>query len=111
MYGTENHTLTDSQVTVRLAQDGDFRALVRLAALDSTEPLEGPALLAEVDGEAVAAIPLGGGAAIADPFRRTTAVVALLELRAAQLRGEAGGEPAAGARLRPPWALWSRARA
>jgi hypothetical protein len=52
----------------------------------------GTVLVAEVRGELWAAVPVGGGSAIADPFRPTADVVALLELRAAHLRtGRAGG--------------------
>lgn len=85
-----------SQVTVRMAEESDARALVRLAALDSAETLSGPTLVGEIEGEAVAAVPVRGGRAIADPFRRTTATIELLELRAAQLRGRE--RPAAQAR-------------
>ena len=88
MYGTDNSTIASAHVTVRLAEKGDARELVRLAALDSAQVPSGPALRAEVDGRAVAALPLLGGSAIADPFRRTAAMVAMLELRALQLRGE-----------------------
>lgn len=80
-----------ADIRVRLADQSDAPALARLAALDSAEPPVGAALVAELDGEAVAAVPVGGGRAIADPFRRTAAAVELLELRAAQLRG--GGRP------------------
>lgn len=97
---TVDDTHPGPHITVRLALDADARALARLAALDSADPPDGATLLAELDGEAVAALPLAGGAAIADPFRRTRAMVALLELRAAQLRGEAGAERSVGARLR-----------
>ena len=106
MYDTGAHS--HPHVTVRLARDEDAGALLRLAALDSAEPLSGAALLAEVDGEVVAALPLAGGSAIADPFRRTTPMVDLLELRAAQLRGEGRVERSAAPRLlaRAPRALW-----
>ena len=98
MYGTDDSTITSAHVTVRLAEPRDARALVRLAALDSAEVPAAPALLAEVDGRPVAALPLLGGRAVADPFRRTAAMVAMLELRALQLRGE--GRFAAPARSR-----------
>jgi len=42
-------------------------------------------LVAEVDGELRAAVPLLGGAAIADPFHRTSELVTILEARAQQL--------------------------
>lgn len=73
-------------VTVRAADEGDTQTLMRLAALDSAPLPEGPALVAELDGHAVAALPLDGGRAVADPFRRTSALIELLELHAAQLR-------------------------
>jgi len=91
MYGSKDSTVVtpaESHVTVRLAEESDAQALVRLAILDSAELPCAPTLLAEKDGEAVAALPVGGGRAIADPFRRTTAMIELLELRAAQLRGD-----------------------
>ena len=40
---------------------------------------------AAVGGVPIAALPLDGGPAIADPFKRTVELVSLLELRAAQL--------------------------
>lgn len=76
-------------VKLRFASPDDRRALERLAQLDSTRPPRLPALVAEVDGELVAALPLGGGEAVADPFRATADLVRMLELRAAQLRGRA----------------------
>ncbi len=97
-----------SPVTVRLAHDSDAGALARLAALDSSEAPEAPTLLAEVDGHAVAALPIRGGDAVADPFRRTAAMVQMLELRAAQLRGE--GRSGAPARSRTA-RLWGLVRA
>jgi|SRR5947209_3172534 len=69
-------------VVIRLATSGDLR---RLAALDDAAVPAGPTLVAEVGGAAAAALPLEGGRAIADPFRRTCELVALLELRATQL--------------------------
>jgi len=89
MYRPTTKTPSGSQVTVRLAAGSDAASLARLAALDSAEAPEGVTLLAEIEGETVAAVPVRGGRAIADPFRRTAAAVELLELRAAQLRGEA----------------------
>jgi hypothetical protein len=48
-------------------------------------------LVAEVDGELCAALPLDGGEAFADPFRPTGELVSLLEMRAVQLRGSLPG--------------------
>jgi hypothetical protein len=77
--------LKHSHVTVRHSVDADERALARLAALDSAAPLRGPALLAESDARVIAALPLGSGRPIADPFEPTAEAVALLELRKTQL--------------------------
>jgi hypothetical protein len=74
-----------SNVTVRQAVDADERALARLAALDSAPRLRGPALVAEADARLIAALPLGSGRPIADPFEPSAAAVALLELRRSQL--------------------------
>ena len=74
-----------SDVTVRHAVDADERALARLAALDSAPRLRGPALLAEADARLIAALPLGSGRPIADPFEPSAEAVALLELRRSQL--------------------------
>ncbi len=76
---------TQEHVTVRYATVADAPALARLAALDSASPPRGPALIAEVASRPLAALPLGSGRPIADPFEPTAALVALLELRAAQL--------------------------
>jgi hypothetical protein len=71
---------------------------MRLAALDSAELLEQPALVAEVDGELRAALSLRDGAVIADPFHRTEALVDLLLARAAQLAALDAGPGATAAR-------------
>jgi hypothetical protein len=73
-------------VTIRESCAEDRRALVRLAGRDSKRPPEDRLLLVEVGGELIAAVPLGGSEPIADPFRHTASLVALLEFRAAQLR-------------------------
>lgn len=96
-----------SDVTVRLASPSDARGLLRLAALDSASVPEGPTVVAEVDRELVAAMPLDGGETIAHPFHRTAAVVQMLELRAGQLRAGTAPSPrrvrgfARGLRLAP----------
>jgi hypothetical protein len=71
---------------IRMAVSADAEALGRLAQLDSASP-PGPVpmLVAEVGGELRAALPLHGGPAIADPFRRTVELVAILAERARQL--------------------------
>lgn len=87
-------------VTIRHAFPDDALALLRLAALDSGEPPGRPALVAEVDGELRAALSLRDGRVIADPFRRTQALVDLLRARAAQLT--AADVPAAETPARRP---------
>src|SRR6187431_962229 len=72
-------------ITVRRSTSGDESALARLAALDSASPPRGPALVAEADSRVLAALPLGSGRAIADPFEPTAELVQLLELRRAQI--------------------------
>jgi hypothetical protein len=73
-------------LTVRMAVSADAQALRRLAQLDSAPPPAAvPMLVAEVGGELCAALPLDGGPAIADPFRRTAELVAILAERTRQL--------------------------
>jgi hypothetical protein len=80
--------LDRNQVVVRHSQPTDSHELAKLAALDSARVPEGPALVAESDARILAALPIGCGRAIADPFEPTAELVALLELRREQLRRE-----------------------
>lgn len=75
-------------IVIRLATTHDARTLGDLAALDSREPLTGPAMLAEVDGVARAALDLSDGSVAADPFARTAEVIELLRLRARRLAAD-----------------------
>ena len=77
-----------THITVRSAVASDLSELARLAALDSATPPRGPALIAEADSRLIAALPLGSGRPIADPFEPTAEIVALLRLRAEQVRAE-----------------------
>jgi hypothetical protein len=79
-------TTHTSDITVRLAASSDSGRLRTLAALDSARLPQGELVVAESGGQIVAALPLEGGPAIADPFHRTAALVQMLELRAKQLR-------------------------
>jgi hypothetical protein len=73
-------------LTIRMAVSADAEALGRLAQLDSAPPpAPVPTLVAEVDGELRAAVPLHGGPALADPFRPTVELVAILAQRRQQL--------------------------
>jgi hypothetical protein len=76
----------DDTLVIRQSSADDNGRLHRLAVLDSAPEPRGPMLVAERDGILVAALPLGGGRAIADPFEPTAGVVGLLELRRTQLR-------------------------
>ena len=84
------HAEPADAVAIREASVADAAALDALASLDSSRTPRGRVLVAEIDGELVAALPLDGDRAIADPFRRTAEAVALLEARAAQLRSRRG---------------------
>ena len=77
-------------VTVRRSTSGDAGALARLAALDSASPPRGPALVAETNSRMLAALPIGSGRPIADPFEPTAELVALLELRRSQIESADG---------------------
>jgi hypothetical protein len=75
-----------SQITIRPGFADDHVALHRLAALDSAGVPAEPLLVAELDGELSAALSLHDGASIADPFRPTAEIVALLQAHAAAAR-------------------------
>ncbi|MDQ3722091.1 MAG: hypothetical protein M3376_03270 [Actinomycetota bacterium] len=69
-------------IVIRRAVDADICTLADLAILDSRAPLTGPALLAEVDGVARAALDLHDGSVAADPFAPTAELIELLRLHA-----------------------------
>ena len=75
-----------SSLNIRAARPEDQRAIERLALLDDSRRPSGEILVAEAGDELVAALPVGGGRAVADPFRPTAEAVELLSLRACQLR-------------------------
>jgi len=79
----------DETIMIRASEAADAGELHRLAALDSVRPIGGPALVAEVDGSILAALPLDGGRAIGDPFSETAHLVELLESHASALNGAA----------------------
>lgn len=81
------------EMVLRADRPTDASTLRRLAALDSTRPLRGRALLAEVDGRAVAAIGLTDGRVVADPFAETAEVVELLKVRADRMQPAADERP------------------
>jgi hypothetical protein len=67
-----------SSLLIRRADTHDRRELNRLAALDSSDPLQGDILLARADGELRAALSLSDGRVVADPFARTAHIVRTL---------------------------------
>ncbi|MEA2155318.1 MAG: hypothetical protein QOE11_1458 [Solirubrobacteraceae bacterium] len=81
-----NTTALRDVVVIRPAHDADIAPLHDLAELDSAAPLEGPVLVAVVEGHVWAAMGLNGGRVIADPFRPSAGAVELLHLRETQLR-------------------------
>jgi hypothetical protein len=78
-------------LTLRHAVPADADELNRLAELDSRRAPRGVVLVAEVGGELWAAISLDDMHAVADPFRPTGELVALLVARARQLRRTENG--------------------
>ena len=70
-------------IEIRQSHPDDERALTRLGQLDSACVPPAPLLLAFEDGELRAAVSLITGAAIANPFARTSQLVELLRSRRA----------------------------
>jgi hypothetical protein len=86
-------------VTLRLAGPADDPALERLAQLESRALPPGPHLVAVRERRIDAAISLDTGEVLADPFRHTAELCALLRRHAGPVR--AGHERRAARRLRP----------
>lgn len=76
---------TQQSVTLRFGSPADEQGLSRLAALDSAKTPVLPVLLAEVDGQLLAALALSDGSVVADPFHPTADLIDLLRSRARQL--------------------------
>ena len=81
-------------VSVRIAGDDDAAAIRRVAALDGKRVPMGEVLVAEADSKVIAALSIDDGSRVADPFSWTSDVVALMEMRAAQLQAIDAGTPA-----------------
>jgi hypothetical protein len=88
----------DRPLTIRMAGPEDAAALRELAALDSAAPLQGRALLAELDGKVIAAASLEGGPVIADPFTPSAYAVRMLTTRRHQLMRQRERDAVAGRR-------------
>jgi hypothetical protein len=78
-------TTGSHNISIRLASEADQHNLIQLAALDSAPAPRGTILVAELDGDIVAAHSVTKARSIADPFRPTADARELLELRASQL--------------------------
>ena len=76
---------TAETVVLRLSTVWDDDSLARLAELEGRTTPAGPHVVAEIGGVVVAALPLGRGPTLGDPFRPTAHLVPLLQLRAKQL--------------------------
>ena len=100
---------TPADVVIRTSTSADGPALAALSALDGAQMPFGPALVAEVGGVPRAVLPLDGSRSFGDPFARTQHLVALLELRAEQIRRQQ--EPEHHGRFgRLAWATHAAAR-
>ena len=97
-------------VTIRRAGADDEATLRRLAGLDSTRVPDGPILMAELDGRAVAAISILSGESFADPFTPTLEMRRLLELWGSQLHlsSEESGRSGLGRRSYSAWRTTGR---
>jgi len=74
-----------TRVTLRYGAAADRGRIRELAELESTPAPVGPTLVAEIDGRLLAALPLDGGAPLAERSDRGAGLVDLLQLRATQL--------------------------
>ena len=81
----EAANLPEDAVLVRRATARDAHRIRTLALLDDRSAGDGPFIVAELAGEAVAAMSLSSGRIVADPFRRTRDAEALLRMRAGQI--------------------------
>ena len=83
------HVAPGAAISIHLLGSDGSDALARLAALSESPVPTGRALVAEVDGELWAALPLESGHMLIDPFRPSSEVRQLLTLRAQQLQRDA----------------------
>jgi hypothetical protein len=79
--------VSPASIELRLAGADEARVLHRLAQLDDAADLDGEALLALIDGEAIAALSLSDRRVVANPFVRTEHAVSLLRIQADHLFG------------------------
>jgi hypothetical protein len=77
--------MQNGTLTMRLATAGDAAAVGRLVDLEEARPLDGEVLVAELDGRVVATLSVPEDRAVADIFRPTAELVAMLRTRREQL--------------------------
>jgi hypothetical protein len=87
-------------ITIRRATSADANDLERLAGLDSMRLPRDEFVLADVDGDARAAVGVRTGTIVATPFHPTAELAELLRLRANSLRRPGGSKRAARPSLR-----------
>jgi hypothetical protein len=80
----------ETTITLRLSDRADEPALERLRGLSERPISSARCLVAEVDGQVWAALPLSGGEPLADPFLPALEAKELLSVRVAQLDAHAG---------------------
>ena len=76
-----------ASIELRLARADEDPVLHKLAQLDDAPDLDGEALVALLDGEAIAALSLWDRRVVANPFVRTEHAVTLLRIQADHLFG------------------------
>ncbi len=96
-------------VVLRVGGPADAGVLAWLAAIDEEPELTGETLIALIDGEAVAALSLGDGRVVSNPFVAACDAISLLRLRAQHLLARPGRQ--SGRRWRPRFTHIGRARA
>lgn len=101
--------MNNSTITIRHSTSSDTEAIERVAALDSGRAPRGEALVATVDGELRAVLPLDGSRPLADPFHRTAELVDLLRVAARRREPARGVRTAERGVLRRPLGIVPRA--
>ena len=100
MYHRKRHETELPPITIRLMGPTDVDEVRRVAARDSRDLPDGELLIAIAEGEVRAAISLGSGEVVADPFHHTEELVRVLALRRVQMRSGIPGRRRRFRRLR-----------
>lgn len=86
MTAQQTHAL---DLTIRRLGNADAAAVRRLGELEGRDAPHGPLLGAFLGSRLMAVVAAAGGESLADPFVASSEALALLELRAKQMRGGA----------------------